>query len=502
MAVSKALGDPDATIRVLRPIRSSKLHRVYEVVLSDGRTLELVMPPPSMLRLLRSERQIINSEALVIQWLTTLLSQGSPANPGSTQDEDKEDATLDRAGRDRGRSSGTSSQLHPAESGPLDDRSGLLRLLPKLVNRTVAPASLGAPYNIYRLRGGTPIANLPRPLTKQERADVDFQLGHLTRQLAEIPSPTGRFGHAVSILPSAKPIPGTKDGSRSPTPSASGTYEGSRTWSAAFNLMFEGVLRDSEDMAIMLAYPIIRKYLVRLGYLLDEVTVSSLVFIDGMEDNNVLVSYEPTVEGSGTKEGQRSSGRDSSDRDEGPSEGDQVRDEAKEKAGAPLDDALRKGVQSAPTAGVGSRIQVVGLRDWSNGIFGDPLLATTFSNNPSKQLLDGFYDTTAGKESPAPSSEGHDASAKKRLLLYQAYHATVSIATEFYRPQSESTTRELAARRKLTEVLTKLEEVEDDPRGSRHRRPSGEMSPAKKLKPDEKERPPSSRRHGTPIQEV
>jgi hypothetical protein len=44
----------------------------------------------------------------------------------------------------------------------------------------------------------------------------------------------------------------------------------------------------------------------------------------------------------------------------------------------------------------------------------------------------------------------------------------------------------LAARRKLTEVLRKLEEVDDEPKGSRRRRPSGEMSPAKKLKADEK----------------
>lgn len=489
MAVSKALGDPDTTIRALRTVHSSRLHRIYVVVLSDGRTLELVMPPPSMSRLLRSERQLLESEAAVVQWLSTLLSQESHASPGSTQDEEEEDTSADRTGRDGMRSGGTSNQQHPAESGLPQGRSRLLRLLPQLVGRTVGSADLGAGFSIYQPRVGTPIASLPRPLTNLERVDVDFQLGELIRQFAGVQSPTGRFGQAVSVLASTKPIPGTGDGTRSPTPSASGPPGGSRTWSAAFNLMFEAVLRDAEDMAIMLAYPVVRKHLVRLSYLLDEVTVASLVFVDGMEDNNVLVAYGPANKHGATRGGLGSRWRDSSkrSRDSSAEEGGKEAG-AKELAGSALDDTVCDGGKPAPTVGVERKTEVVGLRDWSNGVFGDPLLATAFSNSPSPHLLDGFYGTTTSREAQTSSMEERDATARTRLLLYQAYHATVSIVMEFYRPQSESSMRELAARRKLTEALMKLEEVGDDPKGSRHRRPSGEISPAKKLKPDEVER--------------
>ncbi|OIW26547.1 hypothetical protein CONLIGDRAFT_683517 [Coniochaeta ligniaria NRRL 30616] len=490
MAVSKAIDKPDAAIRGVRHVHSSKLHRVYEVVLSDGRTLELVMPPPSMLRLLRSERQIINSEAVVVQWLSTLPSEGSPTNPGSTQE--KEDSSLDRAEGETSRSSGTSSQQRAAERGFPDHKSALLRLLPILVSRSGDGADLGAPYSIYEPRGGAPIASQPQPLTKHQRAEIDFQLGRLTRQFAEIKSPTGRFGHAVSVIAHKTPTH-TKHGSRQPSPSSSGPVGGSRTWSAAFHLMFEGVLRDAEDMAIMLAYPIVRKHLVRLSYLLDEVTVPSLVFVDGMDDDNVLVASLPT-RSSGPQGGQ-DSGRDSPDSDHDSS--DKEEDKEKEENASAIDDAVQEDDQPSPTTK--SSIKIAGLRDWSNGVFGDPLFAIAFSDNPSKELLDGFYGTTTGERSPMPNSE-LTASTKTRLLLYQAYHATVSIVTEFYRPWSESTTRELTARRKLTEALMKLEDVDDDLKGLRHRRPSGEMSPAKKLKPDEKERSSSSRRHARDVE--
>jgi hypothetical protein len=262
--------------------------------------------------------------------------------------------------------------------------------------------------------------------------------------------------------------------------------------------MFEGILRDSEDMAITLAYPMIRKHFMRLSYLLDEVTVASLVFLDGMDDANVLVAVSEIEERERERAEGQGSKRSSSDDDEDDKESDADEDDKKKQSD--IGKKTSPDTQRLPTPE--SPIRVLGLRDWSNGIFGDPLLATAFSNNPSNELLDGYYGSTTGNQSS--SSHGHYqtsaeefASSSTRLLLYRAYHATVSVVTEFYRPRKESTTRELAARRRLTEVLTKLEEMDDNPRGARHRRPSGEMSPAKKLKSDEKERPSSSRRHET-----
>ena len=109
-------------------------------------------------------------------------------------------------------------------------------------------------------------------------------------------------------------------------------------------------------------------------------------------------------------------------------------------------------------------------------------MSTAFGNNPSSALLAGFH-STMNSNHMSTTAQQRDAS-ETRLLLYQAYHATVSIVTEFYRPRSESTARELAARRKLTEVLMRLEEVKDGLERSRHKKPSGETSLAKKPKSD------------------
>ena len=79
------------------------------------------------------------------------------------------------------------------------------------------------------------------------------------------------------------------------------------------------------------------------------------------------------------------------------------------------------------------------------------------------------------------------------FLVFEVPRYVILFALFALMPRRRAPTREFAGRRKLTEALMKLEEVEDDPKHSRHRRPSGEMSPAKKLKSEEKEAPSSSR---------
>lgn len=488
-----------ATIRRLQPLvlhaSPRLLQRVYEVVLSDGRTLEVVMPPAPMLRLLRSERRIVDSEAIVVQWLGSLLSEDAPLDSESTregseeeesEEEEEEEGVDEGSEGPRSRSSRTRSQQSPSGESSSRERTGLLRLIPKLVRQSSASPELGVPLCIYQPRGGIPIARLPRPLTKQERAEVDYQLGRLTRQFANIKSPTGRFGNAVSVLGLSTLPERRKDGSKpSPIRSAS-----PMTWSMAFHLMFEGVLRDAEDMAISIAYPLIRRHFTRLSYLLDDVTEPSLVFVDGTEDSNVLVTISSTDD------------EQQDDEDDGvDADGESSVEEEDEASSSTSDGRTRPSRQPPPT------IRIVGLRNWSNGIFGDPLLATAFSNNPSQELLSGFHGPgPTGHRYPTPHSEADQDNDNSpngtRILLYQAYHAVVAIVTEFYRPRSESTTRELAARRKLTEILARLDDVEDEPKGVRHRRPSGEMSPAKKLKSDEEERPPSARPGSSRRQEV
>jgi hypothetical protein len=491
MALTKVVDDPGIKICGLRPIQSIRLRRVYEALLSDGRTLEVVIPPPLMLKLLRSERQNLDSEAVVVPWLSNFLSEQVHDLPGPKQDEESEESSpgSPRAQENElGYKDRQHLHLETAEG------SGLRHLLPHLLALSVSQTSLSAPCSVYLRRKSSTIAGLPTPLTTQQRADADFQLGRLMRQLAEIRSPTGRFGYVGSVLAPEHAEVGTKDKHRLPTPSASGR-EVARTWSTAFNLIFDAVLRDAEDMAIMLAYSMIRKHLARLSYILDEVTVPSLVVMDGTEDNNVLVAFEPVLEHTHGIKHTQGSTDEVADSWEVSSDGGHEEEEETTSDGAwlALDHTVLGGDLSDSHVTDGHKLQVVGLQDWSNVIFGDPLLATAFSNKPSDELRDGYNGTATAQGSKILSSEDQDDSTKARLLLYQAYHAVVTIVTEFYRPQVDSTARELAARRKLTEALMKLEEIEDDPKQGRNRRPSGEMSPAKKLKADDEERHPTSR---------
>jgi hypothetical protein len=260
----------------------------------------------------------------------------------------------------------------------------------------------------------------------------------------------------------------------------------------AFNSLLEGVLRDCEDMAVMIAYSSIRRHFSRLGYLLDTVHTPRLVVLDAADDSNVLVLPSPN-RGSSVRQ----------DDSKCQSHSDKSDYEATERAwptasGVPSD-SNDKAFQAGDTEGGGKGgegalrhnlfgFSVVGLRDWGNSVFGDPLMAKVFSEGPTAELLRGF-DGTDRENGRRLIGHGvddavRDGCASVRLLFYEVYHLTACIVKEFYRPKSEGRIRELAARKKLNEVLAKLEEIEDDPkRGLRW--PTGEMSAAKKQKTDQ-----------------
>ena len=272
---------------------------------------------------------------------------------------------------------------------------------------------------------------------------VDTQVGAMMRQLAELRSPTGGFGPVAAVVPNEGAAPGQQ------VMGIGGAIGGggAGTWSLAFRSMLEGILRDGEDMAIGIPYAMVRKSFQRLGYVLEAVKVPRLVVVDGGGDANVLVDSvsSGTMVGSITaKEG----------------EGD---------------------------------LAVTGLHDWSSCIFGDPLIMAVFSDRPSDSLLKGFNgsDINLGDAGPGVvglrlSRDAIDdvAGVGVRLLFYQMYHALVSVVKEFYRPRVDSSKREMEARKKLNEALVKLAGIPDDIR-KMHRRPSGEMSPAKRLKQGE-----------------
>jgi hypothetical protein len=267
---------------------------------------------------------------------------------------------------------------------------------------------------------------------------------------------------------------------------------GAGSWSVAFHSMLEGVLRDGEDMAVVMAYSTIRRHFRRLGYLLDEVTVGRLVVVQAAKKGNVLVGEEGDEKG----EEQQRKGRGYGGPEGKGVEVDSETDTAKQSPSPP----------SPPSPPAESETQnpaplaLTGLRDWSSAIFGDPLLASLFSDPhqlpPSPSFLDGFNSPLHPSSSPThshphqPSDHHHHhpppnlptphshpptlpyplnpaiiqspQTAHIRLLLYQVYHAVARVVSEFYRPRQESSARELEARKKLNEVLARLGEVGDD----------------------------------------
>ncbi|KAI9844918.1 MAG: hypothetical protein M1837_005204 [Sclerophora amabilis] len=90
--------------------------------------------------------------------------------------------------------------------------------------------------------------------------------------------------------------------------------------------------------------------------------------------------------------------------------------------------------------------QIEGLVRCGRAIWGDPLMAGVFEDTTTA-FLDGYGGS--------PAAFGRE---RIRQLLYSAYKAIVQIVENHYRPGDEL--RELEARRKLTEALTVLEEME------------------------------------------
>ncbi|KAK0714315.1 hypothetical protein B0T21DRAFT_415556 [Apiosordaria backusii] len=456
----------DVTVTRIQPFPSLGPQRTYRIDLSDNTTLHLVLPPFSMWRPLRSEQAIVSTEATAVDWLQQVFSRYSSSSSTSSS----------RSSR-RG-SEETSKQRN-------EDSEILLRLLPALVQHGQdTTTALRELFAFYEPRQGTALAlldpKLPDDPHSSERQQVDLELGTFYRRLLTQPglvSPTGRFGPLAAVIPLLQPSQPQRT-----QPGAGGLFGtgGAGTWSVAFHSMLEGVLRDGEDMAVVLGYSTIRRHFRRLGYLLDDVTVPKLVVVDAAQDSNLLVERIPESGGGG--------------------------------------------------------IRIAGLQSWSNCIFGDPLFATVFSDPPdlpppppSLSFLRGFNSTSSSPSSSSPSTATATAvtsdyistlnpqiieslpSAPVRLLFYQIYHILTRVVAEFYRPRPDSTTRELEARRKLNMVLTKLAEVPDDflcPPADSHyasfpatpnsstgtstkslnkrehgvARPSGEMSPAKRLR--------------------
>ncbi|KAM0285503.1 hypothetical protein ACHAQH_001453 [Verticillium albo-atrum] len=472
--ISRAV--PDVTVQHVQPVASLRSQRLYDIECSNGTNLAIALPALPMARLLRSEQGSISSEAAILRWLAGLnvkkpLLQERTPEPEETRvvpPRDTKQVRSQRSGSSEGSSTGTR----------------LATFLPQLLLHSTASNEHRIEYNVTRPTKGKPIADLVPPLSAPERSLVDLQTGQFCRRVSELVSPTGRFGPAFAVLPALTP-----PHSGTSTPSArrdanARMFEskGVETWATAFHSMLEAVLRDGEDMAVMLGYANIRRQYRRLAHILDGVTCSRLVAVDAGDDINTLVLRTPKHEAAVADDKRDESEDEDDTKTETGSLSSKEEEEEEEEEDAEGDDDTA--VQ------VPDEITMTGMKDWSNFIFGDPLFATVFNRDLTDDFLRGFNDTPSEHDGDSKSEaqtkfnssliEGK-ANAHVRLLLYDCYHTITQVVREFYRPRKDSSRHELAARKRLNDVLTKLEAI-GEPKPTLRRKRSGEMSPAKRAK--------------------
>ena len=348
---------PDSTLVSAEELPSTQLPRLYYLAMSDGQKLVLAFSPSLSVRLLRHEALMLSAEAALVKFIAGTDEDPGPASSLQTRTE------------------------RPPRS------SELYELVPKLLKHSSSNREMAYPYSIFETIPGAPLSTLSIYLSLPERRLVDKQVGSMARRLASLTSPTGAFGPVSRVLPDVLP----------PTSTSLDT-QGSSTWAEAFHSLLEGVLRDGEDMAVLLPYDTIRAHYQQLSWCLDAVTVPRLLVLDAGSETNVMI--------------ERGSG---------------------------------EGTSALPNGNP----KLTGLRSWSQGVFGDPLISSCFED-PSEGFWEGWQE---GSEEIIDDTD----TTEVRLLLYKYFRAAVSIVTEYYRPRADSSRKELEGRRRLTSALAEMD---------------------------------------------
>ncbi|KAI1495659.1 hypothetical protein F5X99DRAFT_114425 [Biscogniauxia marginata] len=410
---------PNVVVESISTSATSQLQRIFTIKISDGRVLSLRLAPLAS-GLLRYEQWPILSEARLTGWIFRVSAEQSAEKSEEPRKQGTDGSDWNGASPEKGE--GADPKVFHSV------RRRMLRYLPNLVAHSSTPTELSSAFNIFEPTIGTPISSLSRPLTTTERDLVNFQKGQLMRYISEFTSPNGKFGLAVATL---EPLMSAELQGQQPSVGC----DGLKTWKKAFHSLLEAILRDAEDQSVAISYETIRGHFHRLSHLLDTITTPRLVVLDAAEDNNVLVSRL----------------------------------------------SEERGDISSTTSTASSEpcIAVTGLCDWSNSVFGDPLFATAFTQDPTPAFIRGFRkspstslscDATTKDSKIADDDEDNvdddntspiedRENAPIRLLLYECYHATAAVVRQFYRPGADSSEREIAARRRLTAVLARLEGV-------------------------------------------
>ncbi|KAF7883846.1 hypothetical protein EAF00_011158 [Botryotinia globosa] len=353
---------PDMKLGSVEELPSTQLPRLYTLNMSNDNKLLLSFAPSLAVRLLRHETTLQYSEATLVHFLDTSSQKSKGVNTNGVEDVE-----------------------HDLASIKLED------VIPKMLKHSSNNREMALPYTIFEPTAGKTLSALSVYLSLSDRHLIDKQVGSLTRSLASLTSSNGTFGTAARVLP---------DPFKQSPPSAP-LGSGSSTWSEAFNTLLESILRDGEDMAVLLPYDVVRSHYQRLSWRMDAVKLPRLVLLD-LGERNVMI-----------------------------------------------ENGIKESSSHIPT----ESLKVTGLRNWSQGVFGDPLLSSVFEN-PSEGFMEGWK---AGDEDDLIEDTGN---AEVRLLLYRCYRAVLGIVTEYYRPQNDSSRRELENRRNLTAALSELEKVD------------------------------------------
>lgn len=436
---------------------------------------------------------MLQSEAAAIKWLSEDASRYRSKNIG-TLDVKSEGKRSPKESLLRGRISRPASSASPL----LEDQ--LLSYLPTLIKHCPTSTETGSAFSLFEPTLGDPIASLGKPLTRAERESINYQKGRLIRHIANVTSPNGRFGLPVTVFRQSQAPENTQREARE----CKLDSDGANSWRRTFHILLEAILRDGEDQAVTISYELLRTIFEKYGHLLDAVTTSRLVVCDAGEDDIVLVSRSermPKKEEQQESEAHKTTVKIKTEPDDSPTN---------------LSAEFNEYLDEDDVAS----IKLTGLRDWSGCIFGDPLFATVFSHT-TPEFDRGFRQSDetprVAKKEREDSSDEEDRKKQKqklkqrpeqqrqrqqspdiiddpdnaatRILLYECYHATVSIVKQFYRPDADSSERELAGRRRLVAALSKLDQVGDsvgvgESAGKRPRRRSRDDWPAKRPRGD------------------
>ncbi|KAK5625553.1 hypothetical protein RRF57_001269 [Xylaria bambusicola] len=480
---------PSTRLETVSIISTKRLLRAFKVKLTNERTLLLkLLPPPS--RLLRYEKWFVQSEAAVVEWLSQDACERD--DTGSHRPSEKRAGKYPREASPIIRQSAQSPSAKPSS---FDGQ--LRRYLPTLIMHSSISTETSSAFCLFEPTPGDPISSLGKPLTLAERRSIDFQKGRLIRRIANVKSPNGRFGQVATVLEQ----PRVSEENKRTLRETKLDFDGADGWKKTFHLLLEGILRDGEDRAVTMSYELVRTIFRKFSHLLDAITTPRLVVVDSDEDEVVLVAEPEKVE-----------------KNQGEDKLETLAEDPGIKTEPEDSDAESRQQDNARD------LEITGLQDWSNCIFGDPLFATVFSHT-TPEFERGFRQISRAKESHELhdiKEEDHDTSshdeeddgkevnkeeedeeekqqdididadiiedpenASTRILLYECYHATVAIVKQFYRPDADSSEREIAARRRLMAALAKLEHVDaNEPAGKRPRRPSDGEWPVKRPRGD------------------